>query len=96
MARIVPTILLHFLQSLPASCLPRHLCLHVHRPWRSDVGGTSPWTGEGSTMQEQLSRITLGTVIERTLRTSNEVHLRTPLGFVGHFLRYSPVALSIF
>ena len=23
-----------------------------------DVGGTSPWMGEGRTMQEQLSRIT--------------------------------------
>ena len=32
-----------------------------------DVGGTSPWTGEGRTMQEQLSRITSGTVIESTV-----------------------------
>ncbi|SQH76346.1 protein of unknown function [Shewanella benthica] len=23
------------------------------RPWRSDAGGTSPWTGEGRIMQEQ-------------------------------------------
>jgi len=40
-ARIVPTILLHFLL-----------------PWRSDIGVTSPGTGEGRTMQEQLSRAT--------------------------------------
>ncbi|SQH75993.1 protein of unknown function [Shewanella benthica] len=28
------------------------------RPWRSDAGGTSPWTGEGRIMPEQLSRVT--------------------------------------
>jgi len=41
MARIVPTILLHFLH-----------------PWRSDVGGTSPWMGEGTSpwMDEVESR----------------------------------------
>ena len=61
MARIVPTILLHFLQSLPASCLPRHLCLHVHRPWRSEVGGTSPRTGEVESRLERRPRITSGT-----------------------------------
>jgi len=29
-----------------------------------DAGGTSPWTGEGRTMQEQLSRATPGAVAE--------------------------------
>ena len=31
-----------------------------------DVGGTSPWMGEGRTMQEQLSRATKGAVAEST------------------------------
>jgi len=31
-----------------------------------DVGGTSPWMGEGRTMQEQLSRATQGAVAEST------------------------------
>jgi len=29
-----------------------------------DAGGTSPWMGEGRTMQEQLSRATQGAVAE--------------------------------
>ncbi|SQH75340.1 protein of unknown function [Shewanella benthica] len=34
------------------------------RPWRSDAGGTSPWTGEGRIMQQQLSRATQELVAE--------------------------------
>ena len=43
------------------------ILLHLLRPWRSDVGGTRPGMVEGRTMQEQLSRITSGTVIESTV-----------------------------
>jgi len=68
-------------KSLTASYLTRHLRVPVRctvptciKRLRDnlghdymDVGGTSPWTGEGRTMQEQLSRITSGTVIETTV-----------------------------
>ena len=72
MAIIVPTILLHFLRSLPASSatapaliyLLRHLCLHVHRPWRSDVGGTTTRKLEVELRLEQQPRITSGTRLQ--------------------------------
>ena len=37
---------------------------HFPHPCGSDAGGTSPWTGEGRTMQEQLSRATHGAVAD--------------------------------
>ena len=36
-----------------------------------DIGGTSPWMGEGRIMQEQLSRVTQGAVTEDARAENN-------------------------
>jgi len=44
-----------------------------------DAGGTSPWKGEGRTMQEQLSRAMQGAIVEGwgegiTIKLNNSSH----------------------
>jgi hypothetical protein len=46
-----------------AEIVPYNLPYFLH-PYGSDAGGTSPWMGDGRTMQEQLSRATHGAVAE--------------------------------
>ncbi len=40
------------------------ILLHLHHPWRSDAGGTTPGKGEVESRQEQRSRATQGAVAE--------------------------------
>ena len=41
---------------------------HFPHPCGSDAGGTSPWMGDGRTMQEQLSGATHGAVAETSMK----------------------------
>jgi hypothetical protein len=94
MARVVFTARLSAEDGIPTGAIfrdeNRGPMVHDHR----DVGGTSPWMGEGRIMQEQLSRAMPGAIAEdvpsNRSRSGGILAEGSPQGRIGMGSEYHP------